>query len=73
MNNSIFNGAREFYSFHTQVELCVNIKGEWDFLLLLISMEILSEFGAYLYENICDIKNHELNFLFSREEFMNLN
>lgn len=43
------------------------------FLLLLISMEILSEFGAYLYENICDIKNHELNFLFSRVEFMNLN
>lgn len=29
MNNSIFNGAREFYSFHTQAQLCANMEGEF--------------------------------------------
>lgn len=32
-------------------------------------MEILSEFGAYLYENIYDIKNHAIKLL--RVEFAN--
>lgn len=59
MNNSIFNGAREFYSFHTQAQLCANMEGE--VFLLLLSMEILSEFGA-----------HKIK-LFSRVEFMNFN